>query len=88
MKCLQERLKALAAAGLISREASMNKVPAGAYHITARGLRIIDVLLSLREIAAETITYDCICPLVTRKELQGPLTNIEFECPTRVENCS
>ncbi len=88
MKCLQERLRALQAAGLIARDVSPNKVPSGTYHVTARGLRMIEVLLAIREIAAETMDYSCVCPLEIQTEHHGSLSNIEFDCPTRVERCS
>lgn len=65
MKSLQERLKALVAAGMITRVAFQEKLPRVEHTITARGQRLFVLLSELKEIAEEIGASDmeCKCPL-------------------------
>jgi len=78
MKSLQERLKALLAFGMITREKFEEKLPHVEHTITPRGRRLFAVLIELREIAAELTAVNCTCPMQ-----EGCQT--EFDCPSRRE---
>lgn len=63
MKSLQERLKALQAAGIIRRIQYDEKLPHVEHEITDRGRRLFNVLLDLKAIGDEIAPVDCRCPI-------------------------
>lgn len=63
MKSLQERLKALQAAGMITRKEFDEKLPRVEHTITERGRRLFTIMTALKELAAETVPSSCKCPL-------------------------
>ena len=80
MKSLQERLKALLAAGMIERIVFQEKLPRVEHTITPRGQRLFRLMSEFKEIAAE-IGYEgteCKCPL------EG-FSKAEMDCPKRRE---
>ena len=80
MKSLQERLKALLAAGMIKRIVFEEKLPRVEHTITPRGERLFRLMSELKEIAAEIEATDreCKCPL------EG-FSKEEMDCPKRRE---
>jgi len=83
MKSLQERLKALLTAGMITRVAFPEKLPRVEHTITPRGQRLFLVLSELKKIAAEigASNYECKCPL------EG-FSKDQMDCPKRREPIS
>ncbi|MCW5824751.1 MAG: helix-turn-helix transcriptional regulator [Cyanobacteria bacterium TGS_CYA1] len=79
MKCLQERLKALIATGMVARAEFDEKVPRVEYSITPRGRRLFAVMSELKQIAAEIGEVTCKCPM---EEPSG----CHIECHQRCEN--
>lgn len=76
MKTLQERIKALHSAGMISRKVYDEKLPHVEHTITERGRRLFFVMSEIREIAAEMDTVSCKCPM------QG-CSEADTVCPDR-----
>lgn len=80
MKCLQERLKELEAAGMLKRIKFEEKVPKVEHHITPRGEKLLTIMIQLKELAEETATSACNCPI--EAHIAGtPLS--ESTCPKR-----
>lgn len=80
MKCLQERLKELEAAGMILRVKYDEKVPRVEHSITARGGRLLTIIVSLKKLADESVLSDCLCPMESYVDGEVPGT---FDCPER-----
>jgi DNA-binding HxlR family transcriptional regulator len=78
MKSLQERLKALLAAGMITRTVYEQKLPKVEHSITPRGQRLFLVMSELKAIACEMSAAEqqCQCPL------EG-FNKDEMDCPKR-----
>lgn len=74
MKSLQERLKALTASGMISRQEFDEKIPHVEYTITDRGRRLFAIMSDLKELAAEIESVTCKC------SMEGFCEN-EVSCP-------
>jgi len=78
MKSLQERLKALLAAGMITRTVFEQKLPKVVHTITPRGQRLFLVMSELKAIASEISESEQLC--------QCPLEGFgkdEMNCPKR-----
>ncbi|MBK7841032.1 MAG: helix-turn-helix transcriptional regulator [Candidatus Obscuribacter sp.] len=76
MKTLQERIKALQSAGMISRKVYDEKLPHVEHTITERGRRLFVIMSEIKEMAAETSAVSCKCPL------QG-CSEADTDCPER-----
>lgn len=63
MKSLQERLKALEAAGMITRTVFDEKIPRVKHTITDRGRRLFAIMCELKELAVEIEPANCKCSL-------------------------
>jgi DNA-binding HxlR family transcriptional regulator len=83
MKSLQERLKALLAAGMITRIVFQEKLPRVEHTITPLGRRLFGLMSELKEIAAEigVASVECQCPL------EG-FGKEQMNCPKRREPLS
>ena len=80
MKCLQERLKELDAAGMLRRVKFDEKVPKVEHHITPRGEKLLAILLQVKQLAEESAPSDCQCPIEYYVK-EVPL--FESSCPKR-----
>lgn len=76
MKSLQERLKALQASGMITRQEFDEKIPRVEHTITERGRRLFSVMTVLKDIEAEITSVTCKCSLEGNSET-------EMDCPMR-----
>ncbi|MBX3073332.1 helix-turn-helix transcriptional regulator [Candidatus Obscuribacterales bacterium] len=76
MKSLQERLKALQASGMITRQEFDERIPRVEHTITERGRRLFSVLTILKDIEAELTPLTCKCSLEGNSEA-------EMDCPMR-----
>ena len=63
MKSLQERLKALEAAGMITRTVYDEKIPRVSHTITDRGRRLFAIMSELKNLAEEIEPANCKCSL-------------------------
>jgi len=63
MKCLQERLKDLEAAGMLERIKYDEKVPRVEHLITERGEKLLKIMISIKELAEESAAEQCCCPI-------------------------
>lgn len=76
MKTLQERLKALLAEGMITRQVFNERLLRVEYSITERGRRLFNVMNELKSIASESTACRCKCSMEGYDE--G-----DMECPAR-----
>lgn len=76
MKTLQERLKVLQDAGIVSRTEFKEKLLHVEYSITERGRRLFLALLELKKIGEEIHQVQCSCPM-------AGLNSFEADCPSR-----
>lgn len=82
MKSLQERIKDLEAYGMLKRVKYDEKVPKVEHHITERGEKLLQLMLSIKELAEEITPNNCNCPI----EAYVKQTNMkECHCPNSRE---
>ncbi len=82
MKCLQERLKALKAAGMIESIEEPQKVE---HRITDRGKKLFSILVSLKQLASELMEVECVCPMESDCH-SAVASSAEFYCPVRPQD--
>lgn len=84
MKCLQERVKELEAAGMLNRIRYEEKVPKVEHHITERGEKLLKIMIEIKDLASEGASETCCCPIEAHL---NDTPQEEAHCP-RARDCA
>ncbi len=81
MKSLQDRLKALDSAGMITVTRSATTTPRTELEITNRGRKLLSILLDLKALSFEGGSAECQCPFEGGEPTDCPIRNRESGQP-------